>query len=95
MTQRRGGEENQFTRQEIQRALGQAVVRTLDDLGIRPSTLSDAHARRIVRALVRIGAGLARTQGWPLGLFLETAIEAYALEGPSTAQGTPKAVAQA
>ena len=65
------------TRHEIQQALGQAVVTKLGDLGIDPQALSAAHGRRVVRALVRLGARLARAQGWPLGLFLEVGIEAY------------------
>jgi hypothetical protein len=81
-----------YTRQELQAALGKAVVSALDELGIRAPSLSEAHGRRIVRALLRLGARLARTREWPLGLFLEAAIEAYTLEAPS---GWKPPVAQA
>lgn len=87
---------NGYTRQELQEALGKAVVSALDELGIRAPSLSVEHGRRVVRALLRLGARLARTRKWPLGLFLEVAIEAYVQEEPLPSAWTPpKAVAQA
>lgn len=87
---------SRYTRQELQEALGKAVVSTLDELGIRAPSLSVEHGRRIVRALLRLGARLARTREWPLGMYLEAAVEAYVQEEPLPSTWTPpKAVAQA
>ncbi len=87
---------NRYTRRELQGALGKAVVSALDELGIRAPSLSGEHGRRIVRALLRLGARLARTREWPLGMFIEVAIEAYVQEEPLPSTWTPpKAVAQA
>ncbi|MBK9033449.1 MAG: hypothetical protein IPL61_19650 [Myxococcales bacterium] len=74
---------NRYTRQELQAELGKAVVATLSELGINAPTLSVEHGRRIVRALLRLGARLARTRAWSLEQFVAAAVEAYVDEAPS------------
>lgn len=66
-----------FERAEVQPALELAVDRVLEGLGTKLDALDVPHTRRMIRALVRIAARIARVRGCDARTFLVIALDCF------------------
>ena len=69
-----------FERADIQPAIELAVEQVLQSLGMRLDTLDIPHTRRMIRALTRIAARIARKHGCDVQTFLLIAHECFQTE---------------
>lgn len=69
-----------FERAEVQPALELAVDRVLQGLGTKLDLLDVPHSRRMIRALMRIAARVARARGCDARTFLVIAFHCFESE---------------